>query len=71
MIKLCQENMVLDDRIWAEDLESLGKDAMEELLKERRCTEVEEWRDTVVAECGVTQMAAPRPKEDGGRYERL
>ena len=31
---------------------------MEELLKERRNTEVEAWRDTVVAGGEVAQMAA-------------
>ena len=36
---------VLDDRISAEELELLEK-----LLKERRKTEVEEWRDKVVVE---------------------
>ena len=35
---------------------------MKEMLKERRSTQVEEWRDTVVAGCGVTQKAA-----DGSR----
>ena len=31
---------------------------MKELLNERRKTKVEEWRDTVVAAGGVTQMTA-------------
>ena len=55
----CQEIRVLDDRISAEELDLLEKkQAKEELLKERRSTEVEEWRDTVVTEGGVTQKAA-------------
>ena len=43
---------------------------MEELLKERRNTEVEVWRDTVVAEGGCTQKAAAgsRSFEAGGDH---
>ena len=53
-----QEIMVLDDRISAEEVELLKKkQAMKEVLKERRKTKVEVWRDTVVAGCGVTQKA--------------
>ena len=56
----CQQIRVLDDKISAEELDLLEKkkQAMEELLKERRITLVKEWRDIVVAGCGVTQMAA-------------
>ena len=67
--KFCQEIGVLDDRISAEEMELLEKrQAMEEPLKERRKTEVEEWRDTVVAEGGVIQKAAAgsRSFQSGG-----
>ena len=51
--------MVLDDRISAEEVALLEKkQAMKELLKERRRTEVEGWRDTATAEGGVAQKAA-------------
>ena len=44
--KLHHDMMVLDDRIWAEEVEPREKkQAMKELLKERRRTEVEGWRD--------------------------
>ena len=49
----------MDDRISADELDLVEKkQAVEELLKERRRTKVLGWRDTVVAEGGVTQMAA-------------
>ena len=55
----CQEIRVLDDRISAVGLGLLEKkQAKVELLKERRSTEVAEWRDAVVTEGGVTQKAA-------------
>ena len=54
-----QEIRVLDERISAEDFDLLEKkQAMKGLLKERRCTEVEEWRDTVVGGSGVTRVVA-------------
>ena len=49
---ICQEIRVLDDRISAEVDLLEKKQAMEELWKERRSIEVEEWRDTVVAGSG-------------------
>ena len=43
--KFCPEIRVSDDKISAEELDLLEKKkAMEELLKERRNTEVEEWK---------------------------
>ena len=47
------------------------KQAMEELLKERRNTEVEEWSVTVVAEGGVAHKAAAgsRSSEAGGQKD--
>ena len=57
--KIFQEIRDLDERISGEEIELLDqKQAMKEMLKERRCTEVEEWRDTFVAGGGVTRMAA-------------
>ena len=54
----CHEIRISYYRISAEEWDLLeNKQAMEELLKERRNTEVEEWRDTVVAEGGVTHKA--------------
>ena len=35
-------------------------------MKERRSTAVEDWRDTVVAESGVTQKAAAGSRSSGG-----
>ena len=46
---------VLDERISAEEIDSLEKkQAMKELLKERRSTEAKEWRVTVAPGGGVT-----------------
>ena len=57
--KFCPEIRVSDDKISAEELDLLEKkQAMEELLNERRNTEVEAWRDTVVTGGEVAQMAA-------------
>ena len=57
--KLCHEVRILDDRTSAGEVElQEKKQAMKEPLMERRRTEVEEWRDTVAAEGGVTQTAA-------------
>ena len=56
--RLCQDIGVLDDKISAEEMDLLEKkQAMDELLKERRGTDVEVWRDTVVAGSEVAQMA--------------
>ena len=50
---------VLDESISAEEIVSLEKKhAMKELLKERRSTEVKEWRVTVAPGGGVTLRAA-------------
>ena len=47
--KVSQEIRGLDERISVEEVELLGKkQAMKELLKERRKTKVEEWTDTVL-----------------------
>ena len=57
--KICQEISDLDERISVEEIDLVEKNqVMKELLKERRSTEVEEWRDTVVAGGVVTQKAA-------------
>ena len=43
----------MDERISIEEIDLLEKkQVMKEMLKERRSTEVEEWRDTVVAGSG-------------------
>ena len=57
---LCQESGVLDDRISAEETELLEKKLVtKDLLKARRKTRVEVWRDTVAARVErVTQKAA-------------
>ena len=56
--KILQEMRDLDERISVEEIDLLEKkQAMMELLTERRSTEVEEWKDTVVAGSGVTRMA--------------
>ena len=53
-----QEIRDLDDRISVEEIDLLEKkQVMKEMLKERRSTEVEEERATVVAVSGVTRMA--------------
>ena len=63
----------LDDRISAEEVDLLEKkQAKEEVLKERRNTEMEEWwRDTVVAEGGVTQKAAAGSRSSNRRVMSL
>ena len=56
--KIFQDIRVLDESISAQKVDLLEKtQAMKELLKERWNTEVKEWRDTVVAGCGVTRRA--------------
>ena len=63
----CQEIGVLDDRVWAEEVELLEKKhAMKELLKERRRTKVEGWRDTVAAEALLRrqQLGLKAPKRE-------
>ena len=64
--KMFQEMKVLEERISAQEIDLLEKhQAMKELLKERRSTEVEEWTDTVVVGCEVAQMAAAGSRSGG------
>ena len=64
---MCQELGVLDDRISAEEVElPEEKQAMKELLKERRNTKVAGWeRHCCLLGAGVTQEAAAGSRSGG------
>ena len=71
--KMFQGIRDLDERISDEDIDLLWKkQAMKELLKKSRCSEVErDWRETVVAGGVVTWMATAGPRSSGTEADLL